>query len=99
MAQLWKSSRWLRLYDWDWETAPWPDVEHKMAEYRARIHADLTERLADLDRAPVIIVAHSLGSVIAVDSLLAHPEAWSRFPRLRLLTCGSPLRNHSSCCF
>ena len=37
MAQLWKSSRWLRHYDWDWETAPWPEVEHKMAEYRSRI--------------------------------------------------------------
>ena len=37
MAQLWKSSRWLRHYDWDWETAPWPDVEHRIAEYRSRI--------------------------------------------------------------
>jgi hypothetical protein len=61
-------------------------------EYRARIHAALIARLEDLEPQPVVIVAHSLGSVIAVDSLLAYPEAWSRFPRLRILTCGSPLR-------
>jgi hypothetical protein len=61
-------------------------------EYRARIHAGLLVELERLGRRPVVIVAHSLGSVIAVDSLLAHPDAWSRFPALRLLTCGSPLK-------
>lgn len=60
--------------------------------YRERIHAGLLADLERLGPRPVVIVAHSLGSVIAVDSLLAHWDAWSRFPRVRLLTCGSPLR-------
>lgn len=37
MAQLWKSSRWVRHYDWDWATAPWPEVEHEVAEHRSRL--------------------------------------------------------------
>jgi hypothetical protein len=60
--------------------------------YRERIHADLRKKLTKLDQGSVVIVAHSLGSVIAVDSLLAYPKSWSRFSHVHLLTCGSPLR-------
>lgn len=57
MAQLWKSSRWLRHYDWDWATAPWPEIEHEIAEYRSRIlprrflyHVlNVARRQADID--------------------------------------------------
>ena len=35
MDGLWKTSRWLRYYDWDWSTAPWPDVERPQADHRA----------------------------------------------------------------
>jgi hypothetical protein len=61
-------------------------------QYREGIHAHLLKKLTELDPGPILLVAHSLGSVIAVDSLLAHPQAWSRFRRVRLLTCGSPLK-------
>lgn len=61
-------------------------------QYRQRIHAHLEAVLNGLDDKPVVVVAHSLGSVIAVDSLLACTETWARFPAVRLVTCGSPLR-------
>jgi len=61
-------------------------------EYRRRIHSHLGKTLTSLEAGPVVVVAHSLGSVIAVDSLLSWPEAWSRYQSVRLLTCGSPLR-------
>ncbi|MDH3450945.1 MAG: hypothetical protein OEN20_00900 [Gammaproteobacteria bacterium] len=61
-------------------------------EYRKDIHRHLDETLECLEPGPVVVVAHSLGSVIAVDSLLAHPEAWSRHQPVGLVTCGSPLR-------
>ena len=39
----------------------------------------------------LILVAHSLGSVIALDGLLNF-ETFSRFDRITLVTCGSPLK-------
>jgi hypothetical protein len=39
----------------------------------------------------LIVAAHSLGTVIAVDALLGDADVWSRFRRIDLLTAGSPL--------
>jgi len=43
------------------------------------------------DATNVWIVAHSLGSVIALDSLLNRPE-WTKQHDVVLITCGSPIR-------
>jgi hypothetical protein len=39
----------------------------------------------------IIVAAHSLGTVITVDSLLSHPETWTKFESVDLVTAGSPL--------
>jgi hypothetical protein len=52
--------------------------------------------LAQIDRlsaqsAHIVVAAHSLGTVITVDSLLSQPQAWARFTSIDLVTAGSPL--------
>jgi hypothetical protein len=62
------------------------------ADQRASIQSALDARLAPItDNAEVILIGHSLGSVIALDSL-SNSLAWSRFARVSLITAGSPIR-------
>jgi cephalosporin hydroxylase len=57
MSQQWQTSRWVRYYDWDWSTAPWPDVERPQADHRAELlprrfayHVlNVVRRVGDLD--------------------------------------------------
>jgi hypothetical protein len=61
-------------------------------ELRAYVHGQLIAKADEYAAgSELIIAAHSLGTVIAVDSLLSHPEVWSKFQRIDLLTAGSPL--------
>ncbi len=53
-------------------------------ETRARVQERLVREVTDETR---VIVAHSLGSVVAYEALCAHPE----WPDLTLVTLGSPL--------
>jgi hypothetical protein len=61
------------------------------AGQRARIQARLADALTHIpDGADVIVVGHSLGSVIVLDSL-CNSGAWARFEGVSLVTCGSPV--------
>jgi hypothetical protein len=65
-----------------------------MPSYRATIQANLDRIVATIPErstTPIWIVAHSLGSVIALDSLTNSP-AWTSADRVRLVTLGSPIR-------
>ena len=62
--------------------------------YRNRVQALVDEAIGADDaseRRTTILIAHSLGSVIAVDSLL-NSAAWTRDDRVVLVTLGSPLK-------
>lgn len=64
--------------------------------YRGRIQAALDQAIREarssvVGDAPIVLVAHSLGTVIAVDSLI-NSGAWERSDRVLLVTMGSPLR-------
>ena len=63
--------------------------------HRRRLQSllDAELRLCLESRADIIIAAHSLGTVIALDSLI-NSQVWSAVPgcSVTLLTCGSPLR-------
>lgn len=62
------------------------------ASQRSVIQDGLERELAKIPTdADVILIGHSLGSVIAVDSL-ANSAAWKRFARVSLVTGGSPIR-------
>lgn len=76
------------------------DVAHYIGRYDSRREIEgfvrslirsVSERAP---RARIIIAAHSLGSVVVAHSLLRDPadEASSRFPKVTLLTLGSPLK-------
>jgi hypothetical protein len=60
---------------------------------RHRIQCELNKLISSraTEGTTVWIVAHSLGSVIALDSLL-HSATWRKSQRVILITCGSPLR-------
>jgi len=65
-------------------------------ELRANLHRAFDKTIADLPATPnnsreITIYAHSLGSVIAADSLL-HSKGWIRSDSVELVTFGSPLR-------
>jgi hypothetical protein len=67
------------------------------SQVRAFIHSELKSEIQKLPKSRrVIIAAHSLGSVIAVDSLLSHRETWDKFTRIDLITAGSPLKRFLS---
>jgi hypothetical protein len=59
--------------------------------YRDTLQKELDEVLDSSQDASIIIVAHSLGSVIAVDSLL-NSGVWNNRHSVVLITMGSPLR-------
>lgn len=59
---------------------------------RSAIQNHLDHQLAALPEGTnVVILSHSLGTVIAVDSLL-NSKRWRRFPSIVLVTSGSPIR-------
>lgn len=65
-------------------------------KYRKRVQQNLDETLMELRRihgpeTPVIILSHSLGSIIAIDSLL-HSTFWKQDDSVYLITMGSPIR-------
>ncbi len=61
--------------------------------YHEALHRCLLDKLKDLGPAPrLVIAAHSLGSVIVIDSLLDRPRQWEQFGSIELITMGSPLR-------
>jgi hypothetical protein len=62
--------------------------------YRGHLQSRFDAFLESLTVSPdtrIHIVAHSLGSIIAVDSLL-NSSYWRKHRRVTLITCGSPLR-------
>jgi hypothetical protein len=63
--------------------------------YRAAIQAGLDDKVRELrgtaEGRTFYLLAHSLGSVIAVDSLV-HSVAWRKDDRVYLVTMGSPIR-------
>ena len=65
------------------------------SDYRARIQRFMDKKVEEARsnhwNGEVVLVGHSLGSVIAVDSL-CNSAVWSRRDRVTLITCGSPLR-------
>jgi hypothetical protein len=65
-----------------------------IGEHRRKLQTLLTERLqrevAECDR--LVILAHSLGSVIAVDTMLRSPQVLAPLKQLDFVTMGSPLR-------
>lgn len=82
--------------------ARWLEVPLKLARdifnyigdkaQRSSIQAALNEQLAGVrDGARVFVIGHSLGSVIALDSL-CHSPHWQRFGSVVLVTAGSPIR-------
>lgn len=71
------------------------DVAYYLGDEAIRdyIHEQLEDDVRAMPGGRRIIVAgHSLGSVIAVDSLLRGSGVWSRFRRIDLVTAGSPLQ-------
>ena len=59
---------------------------------RDYVHEQLDRILRSIDnRERIIVVAHSLGSVIAIDSILSEHALWATFGRVDLITAGSPL--------
>jgi hypothetical protein len=73
---------------------PVVDVVRYVGDGRLRtyVHQQLVLKVSEYAASPrIVIAAHSLGSVIAVDSLLSTPAAWSRFEHVDLVTAGSPL--------
>jgi hypothetical protein len=60
-------------------------------QQRARIQEGLSRAVQNLPSgADVIVVGHSLGSVIALDSL-CNSTVWAGFAKVSLVTCGSPI--------
>jgi hypothetical protein len=53
--------------------------------------ARLVAAIPDRSMATIWIAGHSLGSVIALDSL-SHSDVWQPYDRVRLVTLGSPIR-------
>lgn len=64
-------------------------------DYRERIQRGLAAEIAPLidrgDEGEIVVVGHSLGSVVALDSL-ANSPSWDGSHHVRLVTLGSPLR-------
>ena len=65
-------------------------------KYRLSVHQSLDNKLEDLrtshgDNSQFILLAHSLGSVIAVDSILTS-SFWRQGDTVYLITMGSPIR-------
>jgi hypothetical protein len=62
--------------------------------YREALQGALTRELENLAEGcrHMVVVGHSLGSIIAVDSLLNRSSILERLPRLDLITMGSPLK-------
>jgi hypothetical protein len=56
---------------------------------KARFRAVVEDLVTDVAGGPLVVVAHSQGTVIAADAL----RGWSNAPRVDLLTMGSPLRS------
>ena len=64
--------------------------DRRLRDYvQAQFLASVTELTATSPR--IVVAAHSLGTVITVDSLLSHPETWTKFESIDLVTAGSPL--------
>jgi hypothetical protein len=65
-----------------------------IGEHRRKLQTLLTQRLQrevdECDR--LVILAHSLGSVIAVDTMLRSPQVLAPLKQLDFVTMGSPLR-------
>ncbi|MGC2279536.1 MAG: hypothetical protein WA603_05935, partial [Candidatus Acidiferrales bacterium] len=65
-----------------------------LPRYRKRLFENLSLTIQGLDLAPdsdLLLLTHSLGSVIAVDYLLSHPEEMAKARSVTLVTMGSPL--------
>lgn len=62
-------------------------------ELRGHVQERFLSTVADLtaESSRIIVAAHSLGTVIAADSLLSHPDTWTKFASIDLVTAGSPL--------
>lgn len=65
-----------------------------LKDYRNRLLQEFRDCLLlyEQDCEHLIIYAHSLGSVIAVDTLLRYPDCLKNIKRLDLITAGSPLK-------
>jgi hypothetical protein len=63
-----------------------PQLRHYV---QAQFLTSITELSATSPR--IIVAAHSLGTVITVDSLLSHQETGTKFESIDLVTAGSPL--------
>jgi hypothetical protein len=83
-----------------WENGPlrvYLDVLRYLGnpDYRAKILGGLDLKIRSLrarnPRSHIILVTHSLGSIIALDSLL-NSHTWRSVDRVTLVTMGSPLR-------
>lgn len=69
--------------------------------YYSLIQKGLKNKLNSIEPldSPIIIVGHSLGSIIAVDSLLSFDSIWKNRSSIRLVTMGSPLSRFFSSIF
>ena len=71
------------------------DVMRYIGDRRLRdyVHAQFLTIVTELSATSprIVVAAHSLGTVITVDSLLSHPETWTKFESIDLVTAGSPL--------
>jgi len=66
-----------------------------LPEYRTAIHSELSTTLATVvngDCECLVIVGHSLGSVIAIQHLMSNPAVFGTVKRIVLITLGSPIR-------
>jgi len=64
-------------------------------KHREIIHSQLDQTIRSLplgDRSRLVVIGHSLGSVIAVDSLLRFGKRWPHSAQIVLVTMGSPLK-------
>ena len=72
------------------------DVVRYLGDCQMRhfVHEQLKKKVGEFPHSEtdrIIVAAHSLGSLVAVDSILSHPDVWSGFGRIDLVTGGSPL--------